>query len=227
MIQVGIYLKGERDYVNITGPTGPLVWVSWLQTVVPAYRGVRYPAGHIYAFRFLYDVTSGGRNIPLAQQIFAALYVVSLILACAIYRQARGTPNWIVCLLPLSKRLHSIFVLRLFNDCWSVVAVQAAILAYQTGWDDIGTLMFRYVPGYINRNKLTTSLKHCTLDQDVYSPLCAWITGYSLQTQRPPCQYAAHNNHCSQSNSHCITLPPATLALLSDVRFRPVSHIFI
>ena len=107
-----------------------------------AHREARYPAGHVYIFRFLYEVTRGGSNIALAQQIFAALYVISLTLTCSIYRQA-GAPNWIVCLLPLSKRLHSIFVLRLFNDCWSVVAVQGAILAYQTGWDDLGTLLFR------------------------------------------------------------------------------------
>jgi len=102
-----------------------------------------YPAGHVLVFRLLYVITDAGTNIALAQQIYAALYVVSLILTCAIYRQAGAVPNWTICLLPLSKRLHSIFVLRLFNDCWSVVAVQAAILAYQTGWDDFGTLMLR------------------------------------------------------------------------------------
>lgn len=103
----------------------------------------RYPAGHVHVFRFLYDLTSAGANVALAQQMFAALYVVSLTLTCAIYRQTRGVPNWIVLLLPLSKRLHSIFVLRLFNDCWSVVAIQAAILAYQSGWDDLGTVLVR------------------------------------------------------------------------------------
>lgn len=88
-------------------------------------------------------ITDDGKDIAMAQQIYAVLYVVSLILTCAIYRQAGEVPNWIICLLPLSKRLHSIFVLRLFNDCWSVVAAQAAILAYQMGRDDLGTLMFR------------------------------------------------------------------------------------
>lgn len=100
-------------------------------------------------FRMLYDITDAGKNTFLAQQIFAALYVVSLVLTCAIYRQAGGTPNWIVFLLPLSKRLHSIFVLRLFNDCWSVVAVQASILAYQLSLDDLGTVLFRHVIPYV------------------------------------------------------------------------------
>lgn len=48
-------------------------------------------------------------------------------------------------LLFLSKRLHSIFVLRLFNDCWSVVFSQAAILAIQVAADDIGVLFYRFV----------------------------------------------------------------------------------
>ena len=111
----------------------------------PAHGETRYPAGHVHLFRFLYRITGHGASIVLAQQIFAALYVVSLILTCIIYHQAGGAPNWIVCLLPLSKRLHSIFVLRLFNDCWSVVAIQASILAYQRGWDELGTVLFRYV----------------------------------------------------------------------------------
>lgn len=108
------------------------------------YVGGSYPAGHVHVFRFLYDITSGGTNVVLAQQMFAMLYAVSLFLMCAIYRQAGGAPNWIVLILPLSKRLHSIFVLRLFNDCWSVVAVQAGILAYQTGWGDLGTILLRW-----------------------------------------------------------------------------------
>lgn len=101
----------------------------------------RYPAGHIYVHRFLYTVTDGGQNQALAQQIYALLYIVSLVLTCTIYQRAGGVPNYILLLLPLSKRLHSIFVLRLFNDCWTVVAAQAAVLAVGSGWDVLGTLL--------------------------------------------------------------------------------------
>ncbi|KAK0210637.1 glycosyltransferase family 58 protein [Desarmillaria ectypa] len=125
MIQVETYMKGQRDYSQISGPTGPLV----------------YPAGHVYIHQFLHSICDSGKNVKLAQYIYSGLYLLSLVLSCAIYSQARVS-NWVVLLLPLSKRLHSIYVLRLFNDCWSVVAMQAAVLAYQLGNDDIGTLFF-------------------------------------------------------------------------------------
>jgi alpha-1,3-mannosyltransferase len=79
----------------------------------------------------------------MAQHFYAVLYVASLALSCAIYSNTRNIPNWIILLLPLSKRLHSIYVLRLFNDCWAVLAVQAAILLYQHEMDDTATLLYR------------------------------------------------------------------------------------
>uniref|UniRef100_A0A0W0F8T8 Dol-P-Man:Man(5)GlcNAc(2)-PP-Dol alpha-1,3-mannosyltransferase n=1 Tax=Moniliophthora roreri TaxID=221103 RepID=A0A0W0F8T8_MONRR len=102
----------------------------------------RYPAGHLYIHALLERITNSGSNIAFAQQIYALLYVLSLRLSCAIYEKAGGIPNWVLLLLPLSKRLHSIYVLRLFNDCWSVVAMQCATLAFQSGNDDLGIVLF-------------------------------------------------------------------------------------
>ncbi|KAF7295033.1 Dol-P-Man:Man(5)GlcNAc(2)-PP-Dol alpha-1,3-mannosyltransferase [Mycena indigotica] len=124
MAQVEVYIKGELDYSKITGPTGPLV----------------YPAGHLRIHQMLYSLTDSGTNVFLAQQLYCALYIATLVLSCVIYRRAGGIPNWVVLLLPLSKRLHSIFILRLFNDCWAVLFMQAAVVAYQTEYDDVGTL---------------------------------------------------------------------------------------
>jgi alpha-1,3-mannosyltransferase len=81
----------------------------------------------------------------LAQRIYGALYLCTLVLSCGIYRCAGNIPNWILLFLPLSKRLHSIFALRLFNDCWSVALVQVAILSFQNGFYNTGIMLFRLV----------------------------------------------------------------------------------
>ncbi|KAF9651515.1 glycosyltransferase family 58 protein [Thelephora ganbajun] len=125
MHQIEVYLRGERNYSLIDGPTGALV----------------YPAGHVYIHRFLYAITDSGRNIRLAQHIYGGIYLVSVVLMSVIYRKA-AAPNWLLLSLPLSKRLHSIYSLRLFNDCWAVVSVQASILAYCSGFLEIGTILY-------------------------------------------------------------------------------------
>ncbi|KAF8955451.1 glycosyltransferase family 58 protein [Flammula alnicola] len=126
MMQTKVFLQGQHNYSLIAGPTGPLV----------------YPAGHVRIHQFLYGITDAGKDIRLAQQIYGVLYLITLVLSCGIYRSAGSIPNWIILLLPLSKRLHAIFALRLFNDCWSVAAVQASILAFQNGFYDTGMLLF-------------------------------------------------------------------------------------
>ncbi|KAF4576478.1 dolichyl-P-Man:Man(5)GlcNAc(2)-PP-dolichol alpha-1,3-mannosyltransferase [Pleurotus pulmonarius] len=162
MAQVAVILKGETNYSMVSGPTGPLV----------------YPAGHVHIHRLLYKITDAGQNMALSQQIYAGLYVSSLILTCCIYRKA-GAPNWLLLALPLSKRLHSIYVLRLFNDCWSVTAALAAVLAYQLEMDDLAVLLYSaalsvkmsvllYLPGllvllYKRRGLLTTFRQMITI----------------------------------------------------------------
>ncbi|TFK27356.1 dolichyl-P-Man:Man(5)GlcNAc(2)-PP-dolichyl mannosyltransferase [Coprinopsis marcescibilis] len=126
MIQTDVFLKGQHNYSMISGPTGPLV----------------YPAGHVRIHQFLSQVTDGGKDMHLAQQIYALLYVASLSMTCVIYGQTQAVPNWLLLFLPFSKRLHSIFVLRLFNDCWAVVLSQLSIVALQRGLDDTGCLLF-------------------------------------------------------------------------------------
>ncbi|EEP80410.1 conserved hypothetical protein [Uncinocarpus reesii 1704] len=97
-----------------TGSTGPLV----------------YPAGHVYIFSFLHSATDEGRNIALAQLIFAGLYLVTLALVMATYRQS-GAPPYLYPLLVVSKRLHSIFMLRMFNDGVATLFLWATIYMLQ------------------------------------------------------------------------------------------------
>ncbi|BDD56611.1 dolichyl-P-Man:Man(5)GlcNAc(2)-PP-dolicholalpha-1, 3-mannosyltransferase [Monascus purpureus] len=114
MQQVSLYISGERDYTLIKGSTGPLV----------------YPAAHVYIYTALYYLTDEGRNILLGQVIFAVLYLVTLAVAAMCYRRS-GAPPYIFPLLVLSKRLHSVFVLRLFNDCFAALAMWVSILLFQ------------------------------------------------------------------------------------------------
>lgn len=73
MQQVAQFLSGEHDYVKIAGGTGPLV----------------YPAVHVYIYSGLYWLTDEGRDIKLAQGIFAALYLFTLGGVMACYRRAK------------------------------------------------------------------------------------------------------------------------------------------
>eukprot|EP00803_Ostreobium_quekettii_P007560 evm.model.scf_1127.2 EVM.evm.TU.scf_1127.2 scf_1127:18716-23506(-) len=111
MQQVEIFLEGERDYLKLEGQTGPCV----------------YPAGHVYTFAFLRWLTNEG-SIFRAQVIFAAIYLVTLALVLQIYVRSQAVPPWALVLLCLSKRLHSIFILRMFNDCVAMMIAYLALL---------------------------------------------------------------------------------------------------
>lgn len=73
MEQIAQFVGGERDYTKIEGGTGPLV----------------YPAAHVYTFTGLYYITDEGKNIFLAQQIFAVLYMATLALVMLCYWKAK------------------------------------------------------------------------------------------------------------------------------------------
>ena len=115
MVQVRKFLvDGERNYAKITGPTGPCV----------------YPATFLYLYSALYAVTSEGQDIRTAQWIFAGLYLGVLAMVMGCYWKV-GAPPWLMVLLIGSKRLHSVFVLRLFNDCWAVAAFWGCVWLLQ------------------------------------------------------------------------------------------------
>lgn len=153
MEEVQGYLDGERDYVNIRGSTGPLV----------------YPAGFLYVYSMLYHITTGGSNVLLAQYIFVAIYVVNLLIVLLLYRKGKNVPPIMWILLLLSKRIHSIFVLRLFNDCIAVLFGYLAIVFFTHNRYRIGCLsysfavsikmnMFLYAPGNSANYLLTRAL---------------------------------------------------------------------
>lgn len=114
MQQIEQIVGGEYDYMMIKGDTGPLV----------------YPAGHVWIYRALYYLTDNGSDIFRAQIVFLALYLVTLAVVLSIYVHS-GLPPYAMVLMVLSKRLHSIYLLRLFNDCFVTLAITLTVLAFQ------------------------------------------------------------------------------------------------
>lgn len=101
MAEVEGVINGTYDYTQLQGDTGPLV----------------YPAGFVYIFMGLYYVTGQGTDIRMAQHIFAVLYLATLLLVFLIYHQTCKVPPFVFFFMCCaSYRVHSIFVLRLFND---------------------------------------------------------------------------------------------------------------
>ncbi|KYN02252.1 PREDICTED: lethal(2)neighbour of Tid protein [Cyphomyrmex costatus] len=115
MQEVQGFLNGTLDYSKLRGDTGPLV----------------YPAGFVYIFSALYYITSHGANIRIAQYIFAALYAITLMLVFRIYARTKKVPPYVLILMCCtSYRIHSIFILRLFNDPVAMVLLYASINAF-------------------------------------------------------------------------------------------------
>ncbi|KAJ4850575.1 dolichyl-P-Man:Man(5)GlcNAc(2)-PP-dolichol alpha-1,3-mannosyltransferase [Turnera subulata] len=124
MSQVTGFLQGERDYSNLKGDTGPLV----------------YPAGFLYVYSAIQYVT-GGEVYP-AQILFGILYIINLAIILFIYVKTDVLPWWALILLSLSKRVHSIFVLRLFNDCFAMALLHAAVASVLCQHWHLGLVLF-------------------------------------------------------------------------------------
>ncbi|XP_071392938.1 dol-P-Man:Man(5)GlcNAc(2)-PP-Dol alpha-1,3-mannosyltransferase [Centroberyx affinis] len=118
MDEVEGVINGTYDYTQLKGDTGPLV----------------YPAGFVYVFTALYYITSHGVNIRLGQYIFAVFYLITLLLVFRIYHRTKKVPPYVfffVCCA--SYRIHSIFVLRLFNDPVAMMLLFGAVNLFLDG----------------------------------------------------------------------------------------------
>ncbi|KAL5013721.1 hypothetical protein ScPMuIL_007991 [Solemya velum] len=122
MQEVGGVVNGTYDYSQLKGDTGPLV----------------YPAGFVYIFMGLFYLTGHGTNVRLAQYIFGLLYLVTLLLVFHIYRKTKIVPPYVLFFICCaSYRIHSIYILRMFNDPVAMVFMYMAIglfLANHWGW---------------------------------------------------------------------------------------------
>ena len=120
MQEVEYVLEGERNYANIRGDTGPLV----------------YPGGFVWIFIALRAITEEGIDILRGQYVFGIILAMLLSVVYTIYNRVVTSsgrhlvPVWALLLLVLSKRIQSIFVLRLFNDCIAALFGYCAVLAF-------------------------------------------------------------------------------------------------
>jgi len=98
----------------------------------------------VYVYAFLHWLTGArvdpasmaylGSDLLTAQRAFQLLYVLTQALVFAIYLKAgRRAPPAALVLLCLSKRVHSIFVLRLFNDGVAMLLAYVAVLLFAHG----------------------------------------------------------------------------------------------
>jgi len=67
--------------------------------------------------------------VGAVQILFGALYLATVAIVFKIYRTA-GAPGWLLVLCLLSKRVHSIFCLRLFNDAVAQLLLYLALLLF-------------------------------------------------------------------------------------------------
>ncbi|XP_059678742.1 dol-P-Man:Man(5)GlcNAc(2)-PP-Dol alpha-1,3-mannosyltransferase [Gavia stellata] len=127
MEEVEGFANGTLDYTQLKGDTGPLV----------------YPAGFVYIFLGLYYATGRGTDIRLAQYLFAGLYLLNLLLVFRIYCRTNKVPPYVFFFMCCaSYRIHSIFVLRLFNDPVAMAILFLAInLFLEERWS-WGCLLF-------------------------------------------------------------------------------------
>ncbi|KAI7870530.1 glycosyltransferase [Spinellus fusiger] len=126
MQEVKGFVDGERDYKNLSGNTGPLV----------------YPAGFVYIYSALYYLTNKGTHVRLCQYLFGGLYLATQAIVFALYSTSKKFPPYALVLLCISKRLHSIYALRCFNDPVAMFFMYLCLLAMVHKRWTLGSILY-------------------------------------------------------------------------------------
>lgn len=104
-----------------------------------------YPAGFVYIYSLLYFITSKGTNIYLGQYIFLLIYLLQTYLIHRIYRKTLKLPPYAIIISTLtSYRIHSIFVLRLFNDPIAVLLFYISLNLFISSKWFLGSLFYSF-----------------------------------------------------------------------------------
>lgn len=122
MHEVDFALAGQYDYREITSPNGPIA----------------YPAGFVW----FYGALRWARlSLQHVQVLFAVIYLAMMAVLQQIYHHA-GAPLWVFALCLLSKRVHSVFVLRLFNDAVAQFFCYSSLLLFLRGRHLLSSLCY-------------------------------------------------------------------------------------
>jgi alpha-1,3-mannosyltransferase len=154
MQEVTTYQAGERDYVNIRGDTGPLVYPAgflylygWLKSL--AVSGSGSTLDHS-ADLLVLDGSTSAESIRRIQWVFCVFYLLNSVIVLSLYqsvllrirqthdinqqpsRKTIAVWSWRIAMgiTCLSKRLHSIFVLRLFNDAPAIMMLHLSMFLF-------------------------------------------------------------------------------------------------
>ncbi|XP_017868068.1 PREDICTED: lethal(2)neighbour of Tid protein [Drosophila arizonae] len=126
------FLNGTTNYALLRGDTGPLV----------------YPAAFVYIYSALYYLTAHGSNVRLAQYIYIGIYLLQMCLALRLYAKSRKVPPYMLVLTAFtSYRIHSIYVLRLFNDPVAVLLLYASLNLFMDSRWLWGTIFYSLAVG--------------------------------------------------------------------------------
>jgi alpha-1,3-mannosyltransferase len=139
----GYYVHGITDYTQLKGDTGPLV----------------YPAGFVYLYGWLNSFTADGSNIRLGQYAFVAFYVLTVAAVLCIYAKCKLSYQYLIAAC-CSRRVHSIFMLRLFNDGPCMLLFYVSVLAYLCRYYRVSAVLYSlalsikmnvllFLPGYL------------------------------------------------------------------------------
>ncbi|KAJ8321083.1 hypothetical protein KUTeg_002670 [Tegillarca granosa] len=160
-------------------------WVAYMQEVEGVVNGTydytQLKAGFVYIYLALYYITGHGINIRLGQYIFAGLYILSLLVIFDIYRTVKRVPPYVLFFICCaSYRIHSIYILRLFNDPVSMLFLYIAIDLFLNDQWMLGCLIYSFGVS-IKMNLLLFSpavlmllmARHGTVDTVKHLTVCA------------------------------------------------------
>lgn len=138
--------------------------------------------------------------VTAAQYIFLGFYLITVATVLAIYNRARVMPPWAVVFVCVSKRLHSIYMLRLFNDGVAMMLLFIAVYLFARQKWRMGCAIFSFAVS-IKMNVLLFApalffllLQSCGVLRTIwYLFICASIQvrsvlldSYCLTASKPP-----------------------------------------